>query len=126
WLLTYGLVVKLVQVLVTAVLIQWSFASLGVAIGHAQASIFIIAGMIGTLIWIVPGGLGVREGISAALAPFVGLGPAQAFLAATVLRGIVLLGVLPFALFFLFSNRRLTAAEPPPPPGTLSSRAHSE
>ena len=66
-----------------------------------QAAVFVLASMIAVLIWIVPGGLGIQEAISAALAPFVGLDPAQGFLGATVLRCVALLGVLPLALWFL-------------------------
>ena len=100
-LLGASLLTKILLVSIAAVVALWSLEAIGVPVHYPQAAIFVVAGMIGTLIWVVPGGLGVQEAVSAALAPLVGLSPAEGFLAATAQRCASLIAFLPLAIYFL-------------------------
>ena len=105
-LLAIGLLIKVLQVLVSAVRIQWCFEAIGVPATHGQSAVFVVASMIGTLIWIVPGGIGIREVISAALAPMVGLAPSDGFLSATISRVLMLIAGVPIALVIVWLEAR--------------------
>jgi hypothetical protein len=80
------LAVKLAAIAVTLGRIWLALAALGVAAGLAQVSVFAVADVLGSAVSIVPAGLGVREAVSAGLAPAVALAPAAAFLAAALNR----------------------------------------
>lgn len=81
---------------------------LGVDASYLQASAFVVAGVIGSAVSIVPAGLGIREAVSAALAPVVGLAASVGFLAASLNRLLGILVILPLAFGLAF---RLRAAE---------------
>ena len=80
------LAVKLAGIAVTLGRVWLALAALGVAASLAQVSVFAVAAVLGSAVSIVPAGLGVREAVSAGLAPAVALAPAAAFLAAAVNR----------------------------------------
>ncbi len=63
-----------------------AFYALGAPISFTQGTLLVISTFVGTAISIFPGGLGIREGTTALLAPLVGLDPATAFLSAALAR----------------------------------------
>lgn len=72
--------------------------ALGSAASFGQASALTIAGAAGSVVGVVPAGLGIREGVAAALGPLAGLPAAYGFLAATLNRVIGLSALIPLAL----------------------------
>lgn len=82
-----------------------AFAALGEASTLAQASILTVSTVLGYCVAFVPGGLGVREGIAALIAPLLGLQSASAFLAISLSR-IVGLGAVMLAAAALGALRR--------------------
>lgn len=97
-------VLKSVLVGVSVFRIYLCLAALGLPVTLSQVSVFAISGVLGSAVSIVPAGLGVREAVSAALAPLVALPAAGAFLATaldrvvTMTTMLILAGVT--ALFF--------------------------
>jgi len=79
----------------------------------SQTTIFALGGVLGSAVSIVPAGLGIREGISAGLAPLVGLGAAAGFLAAALNRLLGLSFLVPTALLLLKLQRNKINAENP-------------
>lgn len=73
------------------------FASLGVHASFAQVSGLAVAGVLGSAVSIVPAGLGIREGVAAAISPIVGLGAALGFMASFINRLIGLSVIVPVA-----------------------------
>ena len=96
---------KLLLVVTDVFRIYLCFLALGEDAHFAQVAAFAVAGVVGSAVSIVPAGLGVREAVSAALAPLVGLGAGMAFLAASLNRLLDLLTVLPIALLLLVFAR---------------------
>ena len=99
--------VSLVKVLSTIVGVWgfWcAFASLGTFLSVGDVSIFAVAGAAGVAVSVVPAGLGVTETMSAALASWVTVSPAVAFLAAAVFRLTWLCFLFPVALITMFST----------------------
>lgn len=86
-------------------------SALGLDVEFGQAAALAVAGVVGNAVSIVPAGLGVREAVSAGLAPLVGLGAGAAFLAATLNRLLGLATVVPLALGLLLSGRARAAGE---------------
>ncbi|MFC2966797.1 hypothetical protein [Acidimangrovimonas pyrenivorans] len=78
--------VKLALVAVSVLRIKLCLAALGVPASLPQVSVFAVAGVLGSAISVVPAGLGVREAVSAALAPIVRLPAGAAFLATALDR----------------------------------------
>lgn len=76
-----------------------------------QTAALAVAGVVGNAVSIVPAGLGVREGVSAGLAPLVGLGAGMTFLATALNRLLGLITVLPIALGLLVCGRRRATRE---------------
>jgi uncharacterized protein (TIRG00374 family) len=76
------------------------------AIGHpasiSQAMAFSLSGVVGSAVSIVPAGLGVRELVSSAIAPFAGLDPAAAFIATATDRLVELVILLVLAILIAF------------------------
>lgn len=89
---------RLFMVFLGAFRIWWCLLALGIGAGYWQAAIFVVGGVIGSAVSIIPAGLGVREGISAGLAPIVGLSVASGFLAVALNRMLGLLILAPGAL----------------------------
>jgi uncharacterized protein (TIRG00374 family) len=119
--------VRSVLVVLDAIRIYLCLAALGTDATFAQASAFAVASAAGSAVSIVPGGLGVREAVTAALAPAVGLAAAVGFLAAALNRLIGLPVMVPLALWLsLRSGGRRAAASgslaPAPPEQTPASR----
>lgn len=85
--------VKLALTLVSVVRLMLCFAALGAPINIEAACVFALAGVLGSAASVFPAGLGVREGVAAALAPLVGVSSALAFLA-TALDRLVAMAVL--------------------------------
>lgn len=77
-----------------------------------QASALTVSGVAGSLVGIVPGGLGVREAVAAALGTIVSVPPAIAFVATVLNRIVGMVGTTPMALWL--AGRR--PSEPPRPP----------
>lgn len=100
WRVTLRLTInKLGLVLIDAARIYLCLWALSVAGGFGQASALTASGALGNAISFVPAGLGVREGVAALLAPFVGLPPASAFLATSLNRLVGLAVTAPIALW---------------------------
>lgn len=96
---------KLALVTTDALRLHLCLSALGVAVLFDQAAALAVAGVVGNAVSIVPAGLGVREAVSAGLAPLVGLGAGVAFLAATLNRLLGLVTVVPLAMGLLLSGR---------------------
>jgi uncharacterized membrane protein YbhN (UPF0104 family) len=92
------LVTKVALVLLDALRIYLCLWALGTAGAFAQASALAISGVLGSAVSIVPAGLGVREGVAAAMAPIVGLAASSAFLAASLNRLLGLATTAPVAM----------------------------
>jgi hypothetical protein len=78
---------------------------LGSSIDFSGASVFVISTFLGIAIMIVPGGLGVREGVVALLSPLVSLDSAIGFLAVAVDRLARMIGVLGLAALMLLRTK---------------------
>ena len=98
------IIVRIALVLTDAFRIYLCFEALGVNATFAQASVFAVASVVGSAVSIVPAGLGVREAVSAALAPVVGLTASVGFLAAALNRVLALLTIAPIAFVLSFSR----------------------
>lgn len=100
------LVLKLAMVLIDALRIFWCFSAFNIDINFSQASAFVISGVLGSAVSIVPAGLGVREIVSAGLAPFVGIAASAAFLAATLNRVLGLCALVPVAGLLVLMEKK--------------------
>ena len=78
--------VRMVQLLVSVVRIYVVFLAIAVPVGMSEATVFLIANPLGTSMSIVPAGIGISEGIGAALAVLVSVPSAAAFLALALNR----------------------------------------
>lgn len=99
--------VKAALTLLSVLRMMLCFVALGVPVGFEIAAIFAVGRVLGSAASIVPAGLGVRELVSAALAPLVGLPSAIAFVATALDRLTALLALL--ALSTLFGASSLTS-----------------
>ncbi len=104
--------VKVLFVALDATRLYLCLIGLGIDANYLQASAFVVAGVVGAAVSIVPAGLGIREAVSAALAPVVGLAASVGFLAASLNRLLEMLVLLPLALGLTI---RLRAANPDAP-----------
>ena len=91
-------IMKVLFVTLDALRIYLCLRGLGVEASYLQASAFVVAGVVGSAVSIVPAGLGVREAVSAGLAPVVGLAASVGFLAASLNRLLGMLVLLPLAV----------------------------
>ena len=96
---------KVALVTVDALRMFLCLNALGVAIVFDQAAALAVAGVVGNAVSIVPAGLGIREAVSAGLAPLVGLSAGMAFLAAALNHLLGLITVVPLAIGMLLSGR---------------------
>ena len=69
-----------------------AFAAVGAPIAWGDAPLFVAAGVIGALVFVVPAGMGVVELVAAGAAPLIGVGAAAA-IAATALNRLLGLGL---------------------------------
>lgn len=108
-----GLVaVELASTLVGGLRLHLAITGMGYHVDYPAAVALSLSGPLASLVGVFPGGLGLREGIAAAIAPLVGLAAAIALLATIVDRvfGAVVQGVLSLALLVAPGVRnRLTA-----------------
>jgi uncharacterized membrane protein YbhN (UPF0104 family) len=103
----YVVVLKFVLVLVDAARIYFCFQALGLDVLFLQASVFVVSGVMGSAVSVVPAGLGVRELVSAVLAPLIGVAASAGFLSATLNRIAGLATLLPIAgLLILFKKEK--------------------
>jgi hypothetical protein len=102
---------KVALVTVDAMRMFLCLSAFGLAVVFDQAAALAVAGVVGNAVSIVPAGLGIREAVSAGLAPLVGLGAGMAFLAAALNRLLGLITVVPLAIGMLSSGRGQTAGE---------------
>ncbi|MCZ6658248.1 MAG: lysylphosphatidylglycerol synthase domain-containing protein [Gammaproteobacteria bacterium] len=113
-LVIYVMGTKVALVIVDICRVLLCFEALGVATTIWHASAFSISGVLGSAVSIVPAGLGVREGVSAIIAPLVGLSASAAFLAAALNRLVGLVVIVPVALVLTRTSKsqRPTQARP--------------
>lgn len=78
--------VQSVMILVEAGRILFCLVAFGMSASFLQASVLAVSGVAGTLVGIVPAGLGVSEGVGALLAPLAGLEPEAGFMAVALNR----------------------------------------
>ena len=83
-----------------------SFLSIGYVASFGQASVLTMSTALAAIVAIIPAGLGLREGIAAFMAPFVGLQAAAAFLATSLSRVVGLSVVM--GLTLVLALRRKT------------------
>lgn len=84
------------------------FSALGADATFAQASSLAVAGVLGTAVSFVPAGLGVREGVAAALSPLVGLAAGLSFLATFLNRMLGLLTIVPLSAALIVKRDKHT------------------
>lgn len=87
-------------ILIGIVRVSVAFAAIGVPLEPTQAALFVVCGVLGTAVTIIPAGIGVSETIAAALATLIDVPPAAAFLAVAINRisGIATSGAFAFLL----------------------------
>jgi hypothetical protein len=90
---------KLVILLLDAFRNLLCFWALGADGSFAQASALAVSNVLGSMVSVVPAGLGVREAIAAAIAPIVGLAASSTFLALSLGRLLGLATTAPVAAF---------------------------
>lgn len=105
---SWALIQRISLVSLDGLRLWWCLQALGINAGFSQAAAFVIGGVIGSAVSIVPAGMGIREGTSAALAPLVGLAAASGFMAAALNR-ILALAILTPAAGILGLMRRSQA-----------------
>lgn len=76
-----------------------------------QSAVFVLAGLAGSAVSIVPAGLGIREAASALLGPVVNIDPEICFMAALLNRIIGLAGITPVAMVFAWNSHRSANAD---------------
>ncbi|MGD2172473.1 MAG: hypothetical protein PVI79_04995 [Gammaproteobacteria bacterium] len=106
FLLLWVLVTRLMLVIVDSARLFLCFAALGVDASFAQASGLAVAGVLGSAVSIVPAGLGVREGVAAAISPIVGLAASFGFLSAFLNRLAGLVVIAPLAAMLSLRTSR--------------------
>lgn len=97
---------RLLIVLLDGLRLWWCFLALGVDASFTQAGTLVVGGVIGSAVSLVPAGLGIREGVSAGLAPIVGLAAAAGFMAAGLNRILALAILTPSALLIELMKKR--------------------
>lgn len=80
--------------------VSMAFAAISMAVGPIDAALFVIGTTLGQAVSIVPAGLGLGEGLAAALALLIDVPPAAAFVAVALNRilGLVVSGALSLVL----------------------------
>ena len=96
--------VKVALVVADVFTVYLCLLAIGTGASFAQASAFAISGPLGSAVSIVPAGLGIREAVSAAVAPVVGLGAASGFLATALNRMLGYSVVIPVVASLLLRN----------------------
>lgn len=99
---------RVVNLVLIAARIVFSFAAIGVSVGPLEAALLALSPVLGSTTSIAPAGLGVSEMIAAALATLVAISPAAAFTAVALNR---VLGLVCCAAFALVLVRRIGRGE---------------
>jgi len=94
-------VLRLASLGVNVLRIVAAFSAIGFAVGPVRSAIFVVCDSLGSAFAIAPGGLGVSEIIAAALAQFIAIAPAAAFLTVALNRmaGFCASGVIVLLVF---------------------------
>jgi hypothetical protein len=74
------------------------FHVLGLSVSYAQSAVMVVGSVVGSAVSIVPAGLGIRELVSAGLAPVIGIEASAGFLSAAVSRVLEVVVLVPLAL----------------------------
>ena len=72
----------------------------------AQAAVLSVSAVVGSAVALVPAGLGIREGVAAALSPVIGLAAAAGFLATFINRLLGLAVLAPLAALIAWRGPR--------------------
>ncbi len=106
------LAVELAFVLLQALRLWLALRSFGVSVGIQESLTLGVSNAVAAASGFLPGGLGIREAVAAALGPMVGLEPSTAFLAALIDRVVALamLAILSVPLLGLSIGRRRGAS----------------
>lgn len=102
--LTLGSLVEIATILVGSLRLWLAFDALGLTAPLIGVLVLVAANAISSTIGIVPGGLGLREAVAAALAPLVDIDPAAAVLTVALTRVIGLALQAPAALLLTRSK----------------------
>ena len=78
-----------------------AFAAIGASISYSQSSVFSITSVMGSIISIVPAGLGIRELFAASISVTVDVQPAHGYIAASINRIIGLAFILPISFILI-------------------------
>ena len=106
------LITRVFMVGIMAVQLQLCFAILGHTIGISGAAAYVVSGVAGAVISIVPAGLGIIEGTGALLAKLDGASPAQAYIVLSLNRIIGLgLAAISVVVFGCFQKRYIFGEE---------------
>jgi hypothetical protein len=90
-----------------------AFSAVGVVATAAQAAVLTAPAVIASIFFFLPGGLGVREGLTAFLGTAIGLSAAGAFLAAAINRLIALTLIMIWeGSYWLFENVKARLGDP--------------
>jgi len=108
--ISWVVLVRIALVFVEGGRFYLTFLAFGIDASFAQSSAFVVTGVLGSALSVVPAGLGLRETIAAALGPVVGIAAATGFLAAALNRVLDMTVVLPLA--FLLALRRRNGGSP--------------
>jgi len=96
------LLIRVIMVVIFAIQLKLCFAVLGESISFRGSAVYVVSGIAGAVVSIVPAGLGLTEAMGAFLAKLDGASPAFAYIVLSLNR---LLGFATVGLtFFLFAN----------------------
>lgn len=100
--------IKALQIAVEVGRLSLCLAALGGASDLLTSTILNMSNVIGSIVTIVPAGLGVREGVGVALAPILSLSASLTFLAVAINRILGLLTIAPVAILLAAKPDRRT------------------
>ena len=91
---------RLSMVLLDALRMYICLLALGIDIELLQSGLLVLGSLLGSAVSIVPAGLGVREVVTATLAPYIGVTAAAGFMAATLNRifGLAVVSMIAYIL----------------------------
>ncbi len=110
---------KTLMLVLDAMRIWLCFAAIGEVTHFLQASVLTFSTVTGSAVSIVPAGLGIRELVSAAIAPLIALAPAVTLVAMSLNRILGLLVVIPLSL--VLAGKNVSKANRPVGTETLHS-----
>ena len=126
------LAVELAFVVTAAAKLWFAMTAIGADPSVAAALTIGVSGVLASATGFLPGGLGLREGLAAALGPLVGIDPSIAFLAVLIDRIVSLSALALIATAMLASERRLGGGggsdelqTSPPEPSSATDTSHA-